>query len=300
MKRSKLSIYAALGANVAIATVKFIAGGVTGSSAMIAEGVHSIVDSVNELLLLYGIYASNKERDKYHPFGYGRELYFWSFIVSILIFALGAGVSFYQGYTRLKSPSMLESVHWNYIVLIFSLIFEGISFFIAWRQFRKTDGEGSLLDAVIRSKDPAQFMVLFEDGAAVVGLITVLACLFIGQLTHNPYFDGIASLLVGLILTAASALLARESRSLLIGEGISQRTEKAIEDIVKKDSGVVAVPRIFSIYQSPEEVLLVIILSFKPEITVADLNDRMDAIKKNIRAQYPKIAYIIIQPQEAG
>jgi cation diffusion facilitator family transporter len=298
MKRSKTSIYAALGANIAIAAVKFLAGGVSGSSAMIAEGVHSLVDSVNELLLLYGIYSSNKERDKHHPFGYGRELYFWSFIVSILIFALGAGVSFYQGYIHLKRPAMSGPLHWNYIVLIFSLVFEGVSFVIAFRQFRRTEGKGSIWDAVRRSKDPAAFMVLFEDGAAVIGVTTVLICLFIGHITGNPYLDGIASLLVGLILTVASALLARESRSLLIGEGISPQTEQAIIDLVKKDRSVISVPRIFSIYQSPEEVLLVILLSFKPELTVGELNERIDAIKKSIRQQYPKIAYIIVQPED--
>lgn len=300
MKRSKISIYAALGANIAIAAIKFIAGGISGSAAMIAEGVHSIVDSVNELLLLYGIYSSNKSRDQYHPFGYGREMYFWSFIVSILIFALGAGISFYQGYVHLKEPAITGSLFWNYIVLVFSLIFEGISFVIAFRQFRSTNTEGTLLDAIVRSKDPASFMVLFEDGAAVIGLALVLACLFIGDITDNPYFDGIASLLVGLILTAASALLARESRSLLIGEGISAKTEKEIIDMVRRDHSVVSAPRIFSIYQSPEEVLLVILLSFKPGMTVGELDDHIYDIKKNIREQYPKIAYIIVQPEEGG
>jgi len=300
MKRSKISIYAALGANIAIAAIKFIAGGISGSAAMIAEGVHSIVDSVNELLLLYGIYSSNKQRDQYHPFGYGRELYFWSFIVSILIFALGAGVSFYQGYVHLKQPAITGHLFWNYMVLFFSLIFEGISFIIAFRQFRSTNTEGSLLDAVVRSKDPASFMVLFEDGAAVAGLVMVLICLFIGDITHNPYYDGVASLLVGLILTGASALLARESRSLLIGEGISAQTEKAIIDLVKRDRSIVSTPRIFSIYQSPEEVLLLILLTFKPELTVGELSDHIDDIKRNIREQWPKIAYIVIQPEEGG
>lgn len=302
MKRSKISIYAALAANVLIAAVKFIAGGISGSAAMIAEGVHSLVDSVNELLLLYGIYSSNKERDKHHPFGYGRELYFWSFIVSILIFALGAGVAFYQGYVHLKRPAMSEPLYWNYVVLVFSLVFEGISFIIAFRQFRRTEvkGDVSLWDAVKRSKDPAAFMVLFEDGAAVIGVVTVLICLVVGHITDNPYWDGAASVLVGLILTAASALLARESRSLIIGEGISAQTEKEIMDLVKKDSSVISKPRIFSIYQSPEEVLLVILLSFKPELTVSELNDRIDDIKQRIRQQYPKIAYIIVQPDDGG
>jgi len=302
MKRSKISIYAALAANIAIATVKFIAGGISGSAAMIAEGVHSLVDTVNELLLLYGIYSSNKKRDKHHPFGYGRELYFWSFIVSILIFALGAGVSFYQGYVHIKRPAMSGSSYWNYVVLGFSLVFEGASFIIAFLQFRKTEvkGELSLWGAVRRSKDPTAFMVLFEDGAAVIGVLTVLICLIVGHITRNPYLDGLASLLVGVILTAASALLARESRSLIIGEGVSSQTEREIVQLVKNDPSVTSTPRIFSIYQSPEEVLLLILLSFKPEVTVGELNDKIDAIKARIRQRYPKIAYIVIQPDDGG
>jgi len=298
MTRAKISIYAALAANIAIAIVKFIAGGISGSSAMIAEGVHSLVDTVNELLLLYGIYRSNKERDKYHPFGYGRELYFWSFIVSILIFSLGAGVSFYQGYAHLRRPALSGPMTWNYVVLIFSLLFEGISFVIAFRQFRKKEGQGSLWDAVVRSKDPASFMVLFEDGAAVIGVATVLVCLFVGHVLGNPYMDGVASLLVGVILTAASGLLARESRSLLIGEGISSRTETEISQLVRKEPGIISSPRIFSIYQSPEEVLLVILVSFDPKLTVDEMDQKIKAVKQQIRTQYPKVAYIIVQPDD--
>jgi cation diffusion facilitator family transporter len=298
MARSNVSIYSALAANVAIAVVKFIAGGATGSSAMISEGVHSLVDSVNELLLLYGIYSSNKERDKYHPFGYGRELYFWSFIVAILIFALGAGVSFYEGVHHIKEPAIAGSLHWNYIVLVASMVFEGSSFFIALRQFRKTQGSDSIWEAVRKSKDPPGFMVLFEDGAALLGLLVVLVCLMVGEKTNNPGLDGVASMLVGVILTAASALLARESRSLLIGEGVSQKTEQAIIEIVRKDPAILDKPKIFSIYQSPDEVLLVVLLAFRPELTVGMFTDKIEAIKEDIRRQFPKIAYIIVQPQD--
>ena len=297
MARSNISIYSALAANIAIAFAKFTAGSVSRSSAMMTEGVHSLVDSVNELLLLYGIYRSNKERDDEHPFGYGRELYFWSFIVSILIFALGAGVSFYQGYIHLKSPALSGPLTWNYIVLAFSFICEGGSFVIAYRAFKKTINEGSLWAAIRRSKNPADFMVLFEDGAAVLGIIVVFACLFIGERTGNPYLDGIASLLVGLILTIASALLARESRSLLIGEGISERTERQIATIVKENPAALDVKRIFSIYQSPDEVLLVLLLSFRPDLTTTGLNETIKSIKERIKERYPRISYIVIEPE---
>jgi len=286
----------ALAANIVIAVCKFIAGGISKSSAMISEGVHSLVDSVNELLLLYGIHRSNRQRDKTHPFGYGRELYFWSFIVSILIFALGAGVSFYQGVNHIRHPQLADDFVWNYAVLGISFLSEGSSFLIALKEFNKTRGEEPLWQAIKRSKDPATFMVLFEDGAALLGVLAVFICLYIGQQTKNPYLDGVASLLVGLILTIASALLARESRSLLMGEGISDQTEQAIVALIEKGFSPTKVKKMFSIYESPEEVLLVLVLSFQPDIRTEGLSDKIDEVKKAIREKYPKINYIIIQP----
>jgi len=297
MARSNKSIYAALAANIAIAATKFIAGGITGSSAMISEAVHSLVDSVNELLLLYGIHRSNRQKDKTHPFGYGKELYFWSFIVAILIFGLGAGVSFYQGYHHLKDPAPMTNSGWNYAVLAFSFLFDGSSFIVALKEFNKTRREDSLWSAIKRSKDPTTFMVLFEDGAALLGVSVVFVCLYIGQQTDNPYLDGIASILVGLILTVASALLVRESRSLLMGEGISASTEQEIISLIEKNLSAVKVKKVFSIYQSPEEVLLVLIIAFTPKMTAEELNEKIDDIKKRIRDRYPKINYIIIQPE---
>jgi cation diffusion facilitator family transporter len=304
MARSNKSIFIALAANVAIGVTKFIAGSVTGSGAMISEGVHSVVDSVNELLLLYGIYRSNRKRDKQHPFGYGRDLYFWSFIVAILIFALGAGVSFYQGIMHLKSPRLTDHLGWNYGVLALSFLFDGSSFWVALKGFNKTRNSGpirrkeSLWAAIVRSKDPASFMVLFEDGAAMLGVSVVALCLAIEGWTKNPYMDGIASIGVGLILTIASAFLARESRSLLMGEGISEETEQQIISIIKEDSAVIKVKRIFSMYESPDEVLLVALISFDPQITTETLTEKIDAIKQRIRKRYPKLNYIIIQPEE--
>lgn len=297
MARSNTSIYSALAANIAIAVAKFIAGGITSSAAMIAEGVHSLVDTVNELLLLYGISRSNKERDEEHPFGYGRELYFWSFIVAILIFALGAGVSFFQGYVHLRTPAISGDLDWNYAVLGFSLLAEGSSFIIAYRAFKKTTGDQTLWAAVRKSKDPTDFMVLFEDGAAVLGILVVFALLFIGQQTNNPYLDGAASVVVGCILTLTSILLARESRSLIIGEGISSRTEQEIKDFVRSSGSGLTVKRLFSLYQSPEEVLLVLIIDFPEELTMDDLSEKIADIRRKIKEKYPKIEYVLIQPE---
>lgn len=263
---------------------------------MIAEGVHSLVDTVNELLLLYGIHRSNKERDEDHPFGYGRELYFWSFIVSILIFSFGAGVAFVQGYLHLRQPAVRGSMTWNYIVLGISFLFEGASFLIAFSKFRKISRQ-PLWTAIIESKDPTDFIVLFEDAAAVLGVVVVFVLLYIGQITGNPYLDGVASLVVGVILTVASMLLARESRSLLIGEGISAGTQKAIMDLVRDHPGGLSVRRLFSIYQAPDEVLLVLIVDVPPELATGELTERMDEIKAKIKERYSRISYIIIQPE---
>jgi len=297
MPRSNAAIYSALAANVAIAVAKFVAGGISHSSAMIAEGVHSLVDTVNELLLLYGIARSDKERDERHPFGYGRELYFWSFIVAILIFGLGAGVSFYQGYIHLKRPAELRDLGWNYAVLGFSLVCDGGAFIITWRQFRKTIGDRNWWQAVKASKDPTDFIVLFEDGAAVVGILVVFALLWIGERTKNPYLDGVASLLVGCILTVASAVLVRESRSLLIGEGISAKTEQEIRGLVEQVSDGSKVKRVFSLYQAPDEVLLVLIVDFPSDLSTDKISESIGRVRDRIKGQYPKIAYVVIQPE---
>jgi divalent metal cation (Fe/Co/Zn/Cd) transporter len=196
----------------------------------------------------------------------------------------------------LKTPVISGPLTWNYAVLGFSLLSEGSSLVIAYRAFRKTIDDQTLWAAIRKSKDPANFVVLFEDGAAVLGILVVGLLLFIGERTNNPYLDGVASLLVGCILTITSVLLARESRSLLIGEGISVKTEGEIKDMVKASFGVV-VKRVFSLYQSPEEVLLVLIIDFPGELRTEELSEKMDAIKGRIREKYSKVAYILIEPE---
>ncbi|MEB0264155.1 cation diffusion facilitator family transporter, partial [Mucilaginibacter sp. 10I4] len=204
--QNNASIYSALAANLLIAVTKFIAGGFTNSSSMISEGIHSMVDTVNQVLLLYGLKRSHKKPDASHPFGYGRELYFWSFIVSILIFGLGGGISIYQGVNHIIKPEELGDPFWNYIVLASSFVFEGASLVIAIKEFNKVRNGQSWWSAIIRSKDPSSFLVLFEDGAAVLGLLIVFVFMLIGHNYNMPYMDGIASVLVGLLLVFASAI----------------------------------------------------------------------------------------------
>jgi cation diffusion facilitator family transporter len=296
MAKSYNSIYSALAANLLIAVTKFIAGSVTNSSSMISEGVHSVVDTINEVLLLYGIKRSKKPADANKPFGYGKELYFWSFIVSILIFGLGGGISIYQGVTHIIHPEPLDNPKWNYIVLGLSVIFEGTSLVIAIKEFNAMRGNVSWWDAIVKSKDPSSFLVLFEDSAAVAGLLVVGIFMFIEHQYNMPVLDGVASILVGLILVAVSMILARESRSLLMGEGIAPETQKRIRSVAEQDEAVDKVLNILSTYEAPESVLLMLRIAFKPDLTTEEIAATIERLRTAIRAEYKLIQFIIIQP----
>jgi len=296
VQKSYLSIYSALVSNLLIAATKFLAGSVSNSSAMISEGIHSLVDTVNELLLLWGIKQSNKPGDVSRPFGNGRELFFWSFIVSMLIFGLGGGISIYQGIIHMLHPEALQDPFWNYVVLYTSLILEGISFYIAARAFNKLRNGQSWWQAIINSKDPADFLVLFEDGAAVAGLLIVICCVWLGHHYNASYLDGLASLLVGLLLVGVSLVLARESRSLLMGEGVTKKTRQRITAITEMDDAAEKLLRLFSMYVGPEEILLLMDVQFKATLKMPGIHEAIDRIRGSIQKEYPKVKYMIIQP----
>jgi cation diffusion facilitator family transporter len=264
---------------------------------MISEGIHSLVDTVNQILLLYGLKQSKKPADALRPFGYGKELYFYSFIVSILIFGLGGGISIYQGITHVLHPEPLEDPTWNYVVLGLSIIFEGVSLVIAAREFNNSRGALSWWNAIVRSKDPSNFLVLFEDGAAVCGLLMVMVCIFLGHRYDVPELDGIGSILVGLILVFVSVILARESRSLLMGEGIMPENQKRIIAIAEKDTAVVKVQHLLSTYQSPEVIVLMLIITFKDGLETADINEAIERIRSSIKHVFPLVRFVIIQPE---
>jgi cation diffusion facilitator family transporter len=297
MAASHKSIYGALAANVLIAITKFIAGAVTNSGSMISEGVHSLVDTVNELLLLLGIYKSQKPPDARRPFGYGKELYFWSFIVSILIFGLGGGISIYQGFLHIRHPEDLGNPFWNYIVLGTSIIFEGTSLIIAVKEFNKVRGDQSWWQAVVRSKDPSSFLVLFEDSAAVAGLFVVMIFVYLSHALNKPILDGVASVIVGLLLVAVSLVLARESYSLLMGEGIAPASKQRIIALTEKDEAVLKVINIISDYRAPDEVLLLLIVAFKSDLDTGEINEAIARIREEIKENFPLVEYIIIQPE---
>jgi cation diffusion facilitator family transporter len=297
MAASKLPIYSALIANFLIAVTKFIAAISTGSSAMISEGIHSLVDTGNEILLLIGIEKSKKPPDKKRPFGYGRELYFWAFIVSVLIFAVGGGISFYEGVTHLQHPHVVKNPKWNYIVLGVAMLFDGISFIIALRQYNKERGDTPFWVSIRKSKDPTTFVVLFEDAADVVGLAVAFLGIYLGHKFQNPYFDGIASIIIGLVLTFISIVLARESRSLLMGETLSQEILDGIRTICMNYPTVSGVGHPLSMYLSPEEVIVVLSVKFKKEGLPSRFNAHLDAIKSELRKEFPEVKKIVIEPE---
>jgi cation diffusion facilitator family transporter len=295
--KSHKSIYSALAANLLISITKFIAGAFSNSAAMISEGIHSLVDTVNQILLLYGLKQSQKPADALRPFGYGKELYFYSFIVSILIFGLGGGISIYQGISHVLQPEPLEDPTWNYVVLALSILFEGASLVVATKEFNRSRGELSWWNAIVRSKDPSNFLVLFEDGAAVSGLLVVMLCIFLGHRYNIPELDGVGSILVGLILVIVSIILARESRSLLMGEGIMPENQKRIIAIAERDPAVIKVQHLLSTYQSPEVIVLMLIITFQEELETAEINSAIERIRASIKNEYNLVRFVIIQPE---
>jgi cation diffusion facilitator family transporter len=294
---SKLVIYAALAGNALIAVTKFAAAAYTGSSAMLSEAVHSVVDTGNQLLLLYGLRRSARPADRAHPFGYGRELYFWAFVVALLIFAGGAGISFYEGLHKLRDPTPVESVYVNYAVLGFAMLFEGAAWWVAFKAFRESKGERGLLEAVRRSKDPAVFTILFEDSAALLGLLVAFAGIALGEWLEMPIFDGIASIGIALILATTAALLAYECKSLLIGEGVHGETRQGVEAIVAAQPGILRINEHRSMHLGPEEVLLALSIDFAGNLSADQVEAAISRLERAIKERYPEIKRVFIEAQ---
>ncbi|MEA5503896.1 cation diffusion facilitator family transporter [Halotia wernerae UHCC 0503] len=292
---SKKTIFAAMGANLAIAITKFIAAAFTGSSAMISEGIHSVVDTGDQLLLLRGISRSQKPADDSHPFGYGQELYFWTFIVAILIFAIGGGMSIYEGISHLINPSPLEDPMWNYIVLGIAMLFEGFSWTVALKEFLPTKGKQNFWEAIKNSKDPTVFTVLFEDSAAILGLLVAMIGIFLGHLFNNVYFDGIASIIIGIILAIVAVVLAIESKGLLVGESANTQTIDSIRFLSKTEPGVKEVIRVLTMQLAPQEVLLNLEIQFSRNLTGEEIASTVNSLEAKVRQRHPEIKQIFIE-----
>ena len=294
---SKLVIYAALAANALIALTKFIAAAVTGSSAMLSEAVHSVVDTGNQGFLLYGLRRSARPPDQRHPFGYGRELYFWAFVVALLIFAGGAGVSLYEGLHRLHDPKPLTHAYVNYVVIAIAMLFEGGSWTFAFRRVRATKGQRSYLEAVRRSKDPTIFTVLFEDSAALLGLVVALAGIGLGEWLELPVLDGVASIAIALILGATAAWLAYECKGLLIGEGVLPEVRRGIERIVAAQPGILRVNEHLSVHLGPDDVLLNLSLDFASDLSADQVEAAISDLERRLKSAYPEIRRVFIEAQ---
>ena len=293
-EESKVAVFAAIAGNLAIAATKLIAAYFSGSSAMLSEGIHSMVDTGNGLLLLVGLRKSRKPADARHPFGHGKELYFWPLVVAILIFALGGGMSVYEGVTHLIRPHHADAT-WNYVVLGFAFVFESISSVFAFKAFRgELKGRGAI-QAIRASKDPTSFTVLFEDSAALLGLVVAFLGIFLGQAFHNPYFDGAASILIGGILASVAVFLAYETKGLLIGEGVGPETLESLRSIAGTDAAVQEVRKSLTMHFGPHEVLLTLDILFKKELTAEDITSAINRIEAAIRARHPEIKHVFIE-----
>jgi cation diffusion facilitator family transporter len=294
---SRTAIVAAIIANVAIAITKFIAAFITGSSAMLSEGIHSMVDTGNGGLLLFGIRASRRPPDLEHPFGHGKELYFWSFIVALAIFAVGCATSIYEGVTHLISPHEVGDPFWNYVVLAFAFVFEGTSWLFGWRAFSFAKGRRGIVEAIHKTKDPSTFMVFFEDSAALLGLLVAFLGILFGRLFHTSYADSIASIVIGVILGTVSFILAYESKGLLIGEGVDPETLTKLRDVVQGDPDVAHVSRLLTMHFGPHEVLLTLEVSFRNELSAVGVRAAVNRLRKNVKEAYPDITRVYVSSE---
>jgi cation diffusion facilitator family transporter len=290
----------ALVANLGIAVSKFVAAAITGSSAMLTEGVHSVVDSTNQLLLMWGRHAAKRAPDRYHPFGYGRELYFWSFVVAVLVFALGAGVSIYEGIIHIAHPEHAVSPVIAYGVLLVAFLLEGWSTLEAFQEFKAAKGPTGWFEAIRLSKDPPSFIVLLENGAAMAGIVAAAAGLFLAQMTGNPFYDGAASIVIGLILGLTAFLLAYESKGLLIGEAAEPELVSGLAQLVSSQKGVVAAGEVLTVHSSPDQVTAMISVDFDDSISAGDVEHIVCTIEEEAHKHWPQVRRLYIRPRKGS
>ena len=294
---SKKVIYAALIGNSAIAVMKFAAAAYTGSSAMLSEAVHSVVDTGNQGLLLFGLKRAAKPADANHPFGYGMELYFWTFVVAILIFAVGAGVSVYEGISKVIHPHPISSAYINYAVLGLAILFEGGSWWVAAREFKAQKGEESYIETVRNSKDPTVFTVFFEDSAALAGLVVALVGIWVGEALGIPEMDGIASIVIGVILGLTAFVLAWESKGLLIGEAARPETIARLKEMISGHAGIDRINEMRTMHLGPQDILLNLSVDFNGKLSADDVERAVSEIEASIKNEFPDITKIFIEAQ---
>ena len=300
MKESEkpVQVYIAAAANLGIAVSKFVVAGITGSSAILSEGIHSVADTGDQLLLLLGIKRSRRKPDKTHPFGYGQELYFWGFMVAVILFSIGGGISIYEGILRLRHGEEITNHLWSYIVLAFAAVGESISFHSALKAFRKSLRPGEHWWRAFRSsKDPSVFLVLGEDAAALLGIAVAACGVMLEQQLHSPVPDAIASIVIGLILSGVAVLLGFETKALLLGESANKETVEEISRIVTADPLVVRASPPLTMHFSPEEILLNMVVEFRPEASGNAMIESIDRFESEIRRRFPMVRQIFIEAE---
>ena len=297
---SKKVIFAALIGNALIAVSKFIAAAVSGSSAMLSEGVHSVVDTGNQILLLLGLKRSTKPADDNFPFGHGKEIYFWSFVVAILIFAVGAGISIYEGVHHLLHPRPIDNPMINYIVLGIAMVFEAGALYVAWKGFNEQRNGRGYVEAVRRGKDPTLFVVLFEDSAAMLGLIVAFLGILAAQLTGIHWFDGAASVVIGIILALTAAWLAWESKALLIGESADPAVVRGIREIVGADADVTEVHEVLTLHMGPDFILVNVAADFADGVPSERVESAINRATRAIKEAFPEVRRVFVEAERRG
>jgi cation diffusion facilitator family transporter len=295
---SRRVVNAALAGNILVAATKLAAAVITGSSAMKSEAVHSAVDTGNELLLLYGMRKAARPPDADHPFGHGREVYFWSFIVALLFFALGSVVSLYQGVAHVRSPVEITRPGINYLVLGLALVFEGASWWVAFRAFRAAKGAAGYVEGVRKSKDPATFTVLAEDTGAVLGILIALAGTAAAQALNRPELDGVASIGIGVLLGAIAFVLARETKGLLIGEPARSELADSICAMAQAEPGIQRSNGLFTVHIGPRQVVAALSVDFKDDLSALQVEQIVAALEDRVRQAHPEVVSLLIKPQK--
>jgi len=294
---SKKVIFAALIGNTAISITKFIAASITGSSAMLSEGIHSLVDTGNQGLLLFGMKQAQKPPDEAFPFGHGKEIYFWSFVVAILIFAVGAGVSLYEGIHHMIHPEPITNPMINYIVLGLAIIFEGGAWLFAFKEFNRTRGKLGYIEAVQRGKDPSLFVVLFEDSAAMLGLVVAMVGIFLAQLTGLAWFDGLASVIIGLILGGTAWWLAYETKGLLIGEAANVTVIQGIRGLTNEIPHINHINEVLTMHMGPDFILVNISADFDDNIKAGEIEKAIAQLDIKIKEQFPEVKRVFVEAE---
>jgi len=297
---SRKVVYAGIVGNLLVAVTKFVAAGFTHSSAMLSEAVHSVVDTLNQVVMLYGLRRASRPADPGHPLGYGRELYFWSFVVAVLIFAIGAGVSVYEGIRHVMDPEPMQNPWVNYVVLGLAGLIEFGSWTVAMREFNRQRGDQGYFEAAEKTKDPSTLTLLLEDSAALIGIAIALVGTAASQLLDMPILDGVASILIGLLLGVVSMFLARESKRLLIGEPARRGLVEAIKRCAQAQEGVASVNGLLTIHLAPRQVVCALSIEFEDALKVPSLEKAVEEMEARIRQSHPEVTLLFVKPQRAA